>query len=316
MAAGLVRSIGERARGTGVEVAWAQWSALTSVAAPSGVKRPKSIVDPEALVLLSLALRGRDERLDDLVFAWARRSSALLSVQRMTSLAETFPLATRDALGEFAAEAGDRRWRAHAGPAPEERAPVRASPLGPVRLTAGPSLPLRLRAGFGVGAKADLLAFLLGLRGASASVSLMAAATAYSGRAMRTAAEEMALAGFIERMDTAPVTYVADHTAWAAVLRLFRLNAQRTPEVPQWRYWSVVFAFLAEVDCWAREADEEGWSAYQASSRARDLVADHARAVQLAGLKLPDPQAAGGAAFLEDVAAEMDRVHAWCMKHL
>jgi hypothetical protein len=316
MAAALVRSIGERARRTGVEVAWAQWSALTSVAAPDGVRRPRAIVDPESLVLLSLALRGRDARLDDLVFAWARRSSALLSVQRMTSLAEAFPQATREALGEFAAEAGDRRWRAHAGPAPEERAPVRANPLGPVRLTAGPALLLRLRAGFGVGAKADLLAFLLGLRGASASVSLMAAATAYSGRAMRTAAEEMALAGFIERLDTAPVSYVADHTAWAAVLRLIKLNAQRSPDVPQWRYWSVVFAFLAEVDCWAREADEEGWSAYQASSRARDLVTDHARAVHLAGLRLPDPEAGGGAAFLDDLAAEMDRVHAWCIKHL
>jgi hypothetical protein len=316
MPAGLVRSIGERARGTGVEVAWAQWSALASVAAPAGGKRPKAIVDPESLVLLSLALRGRDPRLDELVFAWARRGSALLSVQRMTSLAESGNASAREALGEFAAGAGDRRWKAHAGPAAEERAAVHGNPLGPVRLTAGPALLLRLRAGFGVGAKADLLAFLLGLRGASASVSLMAAATAYSGRAMRTAAEEMAQAGFIERMDTAPVSYVADHTAWAAVLRLVKLNAQRSPDVPQWRYWSVVFAFLAEVDCWAREAEEEKWSAYQASSRARDLVADHARSVQLAGLRLPDPQASGGAAFLEDLAAEMDRVHAWCIKHL
>jgi hypothetical protein len=316
MAAGLVRSIGERARRTGVEVAWAQWGALTSGAAPEGGRRPRAIVDPEALVLLSLALRDGEPRLDALVFGMARRNSALLSVQRMTSLAEAFPQATREALGEFAAAAGDRRWRAHAGPAPEDRPPLRSTPLGPVRLTAGPALVLRLRAGFGVGAKADLLAFLLGLRGAPASVSLMAAATAYSGRAMRTAAEEMALAGFIERMDTGPVSYVADHPAWAGVLRLFRLTAQKTPEVPQWRYWSVVFAFLADVDCWAREADEQGWSAYQASSRARDLVADHARAVQLAGLRLPDPDSSGGAAFLEDLAAEMDRVHAWCLKHL
>ncbi|MBW3571553.1 MAG: hypothetical protein KY467_10635 [Gemmatimonadetes bacterium] len=315
MAAALVRSIGERARRTGTEVAWAQWSALTSAAAPAGGRRPRAVVDPEALVLLSLTLRGRDARLDDLVFACARRSSALLSVQRMMSLAETFPLATREALGGFAAEAGDRRWRAHAGPAPEARTPA-PTPLAPVRLTSGPALLLRLRAGFGVGAKADLLGFLLGLRGAAASVSLMAAATAYSGRAMRTAAEEMALAGFIERMDTAPVTYVADHTAWAGVLRLFRLTASPTPEVPQWRYWSVVFAFLAEVDCWAREADEEGWSGYHASSRARDLVADHARAVQLAGLRLFDPHSGGGTAFLDDLAAEMDRVHAWCVKHL
>ncbi|HEY0019159.1 MAG TPA: hypothetical protein VGC13_22855 [Longimicrobium sp.] len=316
MSAGLVRSIGERARRTGTEVARAQWSALAASAAASPERRPRAIVDAEALVLLSMSLRGREKRLDELVFAWARRGSALLSVQRMTSLAEAFPLSVREALGEFAAQAGDRRWRAHAGPAPDDRPPPRETPLGPLRLTQGPALLLRLRAGFGVGAKADLLAFLLGLRGAPASVSLMAAATGYSGRAMRTAAEEMAMAGFIERMDSAPVTYLADHTAWAAVLRLFRLTASRTPEVPPWRYWSVVFAFLADVDCWAREADEHGWSPYLASSRARDLVADHARAVQLAGLRLPNPEESSGAAFLEDVAAEMDRVHAWCVKNL
>jgi hypothetical protein len=316
MTVGLVRSIGERARRTGVEVAWAQWSALTSTAAPREGRRPRAMVDPEALVLLSLALRGSEGRLDDLVFGLARRNSALLSVQRITTLAETFPLAAREALGEFAAEAGDRRWRVHAGPAARDRASSPTKAFGAVRLTHGPALLLRLRAGFGVGAKADLLSFLLGLRGAPAAVSLMAAATAYSGRAVRTAAEEMAMAGFIERLDTAPVAYTADHTAWAGVLRLFRLSASRTPDVPPWRYWSVVFAFLADVDCWARDADEQGWSPYVASSHARDLVADHARHLRIAGLRLPDPSAAGGAAFLEDLAAEMDKVHAWCVKHL
>src|SRR5687768_15660095 len=116
MSKGLVRSIGERARRTAVEVAWAQWSALATSVAPQPERRPRAIVDPEALVLLSLAMRGREQRLDETVFAWARRGSALLSVQRMTSVSETFPLSAREALGEFAAQAGDRRWRAHAGP--------------------------------------------------------------------------------------------------------------------------------------------------------------------------------------------------------
>lgn len=316
MTAGLVRSIGERARRTGVDVAWAQWGALTSAAVSEERRRPRAMVDPEALVLLSLALRAGEPRLDELVFGLARRNSALLSVQRMTTLADAFPSEVREALGEFAAVAGDRRWRAHAGPAPSDRPPPPTKAFGAVRLTHGPALLLRLRAGFGVGAKADLLAFLLGLRGAPAPVSLMAAATAYSGRAVRTAAEEMALAGFIERLDSAPVAYAADHTAWAGVLRLYRLSAQRTPEVPPWRYWSVVFAFLADVDRWARDADEQGWSPYVASSRARDLVADHARHVRTAGLRLPDPAASAGAAFLDDLATEMDQVHAWCVKHL
>lgn len=316
MSAGLVRSIGERARRTAGEVAWAQWSVLApGAAAPE--RRPRSIVDPEALVLLSLAMRQADPRLEDVVLGWARRGASLLSVQRMTTLAEGFPGPVRDALGDFAAAAGERRWRAHAGAAQQdERQAAGEQPLGPVRLTVGPALMLRLRAGFGVGAKADLLALLLGLRGAPAAVSLMAAATGYSGRALRTAAEEMALAGFIERQENAPVAYRADYTAWAGVLRLFRLSAARMTDVPRWQYWAAVFAFLAEVDCWAADAEEHGWSAYRASSSARDLVRDHTRPLLLAGLRLPDPAEPGGAAFLEDLAAGMDRVHAWCVKHL
>ncbi|HEU0299567.1 MAG TPA: hypothetical protein VFR37_08940 [Longimicrobium sp.] len=316
MSPGLIHGIGERARRTAAELAWAQWSVMAPGTA-AAERRPRSIVDPEALVLLSLAMREADARLNDVVLGWARRGAALLSVQRMTTLAEGFPGPVRDALGDFAAAAGERRWRAHAGAAQADDRPLPGeAPLVPLRLTVGPALMLRLRAGFGVGAKADLLALLLGLRGAPAAVSLMAAATGYSGRALRTAAEEMALAGFIERQESTPVAYRADYTAWAGVLRLFRLSAAQMTDVPKWRYWAAVFAFLAEVDCWATEAEEQGWSPYRASSSARDLVQDHARPLQLAGLRLPDPATPGGAAFLEDLAAGMDRVHAGCLKNL
>jgi hypothetical protein len=313
-----VRRIREQALRTGVDVARAQWGALAAIAVPAG-PRARAMVDPEALVLLSLAVRGREPRLDGLLLGWTRAASGLLSVQRMHTLAEAFPPAVREALAEFAreaADAGDRRWRSHAAePAPAGKK-GRRPPLVTPRLADAPSLQLRLRAAFGVGTKSDLLAFLLALRGAEATVAAIAEATAYSTRALRTAAEELVLAGFAKRVDASPVAYCVDHRAWAGLLHLRNPMGVRGPEVPAWRYWASVFAFLADVLDWTAEAEAAEWSAYVASSRARDLVRDHAGPLRAVRMRLPDPREPGGAAFLEDVERGMQHVHAWCLEHL
>jgi hypothetical protein len=97
-----------------LEVAWAQWAAMGSTA--SARRRAWSIVDPEALVLLSLALAGRERRLADLVHDWVAVASDLLSVQRIKNLATAYPAGTRLRLGAVARTALDRgkdfRWKA------------------------------------------------------------------------------------------------------------------------------------------------------------------------------------------------------------
>ncbi|HEX6039157.1 hypothetical protein [Longimicrobium sp.] len=315
----VIRRIRDQVLRTGAAVAWAQWSALATIAVPAG-PRARSLVDPEALLLLSLALRGRERRLDDVVMGWVRAASPLLSVQRTLALVESFPAATREGIAvvaRVAAQAGDRRWRSHAEEPAGEDAPGRRKSVGAPRLAEPPALVLRLRAGFGGGMRADLLAFLLALRGAEASVSAMAGATGYSLSAVRAAAEEMVLGGFAHRVDGAsPAAYCADHRAWAGVLGLRGAAATRGPDVPPWRHWSLIFAFLADVLAWADAAEAEGWSAYVASSRARDMVEDHARPLRTAKLRLPDPRAPGGAAFLEDLERGMAHVHDWCLEHL
>lgn len=314
----LIRNIRQQVLRTGAAVAWAQWSALATIAVPAG-PRARSLVDPEALLLLSVALRGRERRLDEVVTGWVRAASPLLSVQRTLSLAEAFPPAVREGVGvvaRVAADAGDRRWRPHAAERAADEGPAPRKAVGAPRLAEPPALMLRLRAGFGGGVRPDLLAFLLALRGAEAPVSTLAGATGYSGSAVRAALEEMVLGGFARRLDSTPAAYCADHRAWAGVLGLRGAAATRGPEVPPWRYWALVFAFLADVLAWADEAEADEWSAYVASSRARDLVQDHARALRTAKLRLPDPRAPGGAAFLEDLDRGMAHVHDWCLQHL
>lgn len=253
MSTKVVHSIGERAAEAALEAAWAQWSFLTAAAVPADQRRDSSIIDPEGLILASLALGDRERRLNDFLAGWARVGSSLLSIQRLKSLAKGYPDAVRKRIPEFAsyaADAGDRRWRAHATQTPAApRAALRAKYMGPLRVLGGPMLMLRLRAGMGVGTKADLLTYLLGLRGAAADLKAITLATGYSDRAMRTAAEEMGLAGFIEPIEGPPSAYRAEAKAWALVLDHGRRAGHRPPEptIPTWRYWSVVFAFLTSV---------------------------------------------------------------------
>lgn len=315
-----VPRIREAAEAALIEATWAQWSALTSTAVSAGQRRVWTIVDPEALVLASVAVGHRERRLEDLAASWAGDAAYLMSLQRMRSLASRFPEAVGRGLRGFARAAvagGDRRWsRLASGQAEGEYVP-RVKPLGSLPLMEGPALTLRLRAGFGVNAKADLLSLLLGLAGAPADLKLIAAATAYSERAVRTAAAEMALAGFIREIGGRPPSFCAEAKAWAPVLQGRRPGSRgEAPAVPPWRFWGAGFAFLVGVLEWAQRVQEEDWSPYVASSRARDLVERHARPLRQARLDVRPSTSARGAQYLLELEDLVRQVLAWTSEGL
>jgi len=287
-----------------VRTCWAQWVALGSPAAANRA-RASAIVDPEALVLLSLCVHEHERRLVDLVSWWARVGSPLTSVQRIQSVAARFPEdAGQRALASFAgyaAEAGDRRWSRHAGAGIATT--VRRKGQDEPDLSESATLWLRLRAGFGVGTKADTLAFLLGIGGAWASTRRIAFATGYSTVAARSAASEMALARFIRETSERPAQYSAPAEAWAAVLvpseaaSLAPSSAASSgaASLPAWRFWSEIFAFLASVIDWseqARSASAPG--PHVLASRARDLMEKHARGFDADGIHVPRPESYRG----------------------
>jgi hypothetical protein len=276
-----------------------------------------TIVDPEALVLASLAVGHRERRLDDMVASLAADRADLMSMLRMRSLASRFPLAVQGRLGTFAQPAiagGDRRWKRLAVAVPPDDYTPRSKPLGELRLLEGPALTLRLRAGFGVNAKADLLSLLLSLAGRAADLKVIAAATAYTERAVRNATDEMTLAGFIHEIEGRPSSFYAEPGAWVRVLQ----NHRAAGEVPQmesflppWRFWPAVFVFLANVIEWAGASESEGWSAYVASSRARDILAVHQQRLRQAEVSLPSLVQTRGAEFLQDFERVVRRVETW-----
>ena len=321
-AGALVQRTEQAAREAALTVCWEQWRSLGAYAGAYGVRRATSIIDPEALVLLSLLLRDEERRLDDFMGWWAATGATLLSVQRVHNLARGFPEQVQERLAAFArlaTEEGDRRWARHqaefSGFALTPREGKGAERLA---LYEAPALMLRLRAGFGVGAKADLLAFLLGLGGERASTKEAAKALGYTEVAVRTAAQEMVLARFVAETPERPARYAADPEAWAGLLGFG--GGDRPPEEygasPRWQHWAGVFAFLTDVLVWVDRGREAEWSPYLWSSRARDLSERHRKALDVVRLRCPDAERHRGSAYLSAFAGAVQAAAEWVPQHL
>lgn len=267
-----------------MDVLWRQWRAVGGQAATK--RSAQAIVDPEALVLLSLALENHEHRLGDILHDWTALNSDLLSVQRAKNLAADYPEATHERLARLARvaliEGKDLRWRSLAGGAsgsgsaraqPESSRTNKARAIR-ARLTEPATLLLRLRLGFGVGAKADVLGFLLGNGGEWATVREIATATAYTVAAVRRAAEDMAAARLIQVSAGSPTAFRADRAGWANALGL-------ESEPIRWPSWRERFAFVAAFLAWVEGTSARPISAYAAAVKAREILESHQAAFEL-----------------------------------
>src|SRR5688572_23827424 len=99
----LKNDIASRAVACATEVCWRQWRSLAAAGMPIGKRLVASIIDPEALVLLSLAVRQHERRLDDQLLWWAALGTSLTSLQRMRTLLADFPKRMQGELASFAA---------------------------------------------------------------------------------------------------------------------------------------------------------------------------------------------------------------------
>lgn len=296
-----------------IEACWAQWQTLVGESADS---HEPGVIDPEALVLASLALRVRERRLTDRLAWWAAKGSKLLSVQRMASVKAHFPAsAVESGMAWFASEAtraGDARWKKLAsGEGSDEPVRIGKGPIAPNLLDPS-TLMLSLRAGFGVGAKADLLSYLIGtsssVRGASIEpvASKIALALSYSPVSIRRAAGEMVLARFIEATTERPPRYSVDEESWAQAINLYDPRS-RSPahelewefDIPTWRFWSQKLGFLVACSEWGHEMERANLGEVVAASRARDIVEATGRVLAWLGVEVPDARHYAGPRYLE-----------------
>lgn len=320
-----------------IQAVWGQWTCLGAHALGPSSEPQRSIIDPEALLLFTLYLEPHERRLRDFAYWWAQVGAHLLSVQRTKTLLRRFPSVTETQLSDFATwavAAGDKRWKRYVG-SNEESSDTEPSPphgreeslLGPSprpgkgsdrpRLNPLPALVLRLRAGFGISAKADVLAYLLGAEERPARTQAIADATHYSRATVANALKDLCDAGFIQKTTDAVAQYVAVLDQWAPILN----GPQPIPDMPSaadgppvWRYWAGLFAFLADADRWMR--DTAAASDYVRSSKARDVFEHHRAALEANQIRVPRPETYRGPDYLVGFADTLRRVVQWLSEHL
>jgi hypothetical protein len=252
-----------------LDAAWIQWQALGAQAAAP--RAPSSIVDPEALVLVSLWLRDHEPRLWDFLYGFAGLAPRLLSVQRLKRLSALMPADAPRRLAVFAravvVQGKDPRWRQLAGGA--KALPGRPRKIDdPLKRLAQPaSLLLRFRAGIGVDVRTDALAYLLGREEAWADVRQIATALSYAPSSVRAALDALSAARFIEAAETRPQRYYASGQRWGALLGAATLAP--------WQPFGAVYGLSLGLLAWFEREGAKPLSDALFGSLLRDQLEQH-----------------------------------------
>ena len=174
--------------------AWIQWIALGVDAVG---ERDDAVVDPEALVAVTAELGDADARLRDVSTDWCVAYGRYVNGSRLRQV--TRELGTpAEAIGEYVATvaaSGGPSWPMATQPRPEY------ATRGKARLDTAlprPRLRIRMRAAFGVNARADVLAALLVAPKNGLSVADLARTTRFTKPNVAFAVDALVLAGLLE----------------------------------------------------------------------------------------------------------------------
>jgi len=173
--------------------AWTQWAAL---GVDATAEPDDAAVDPEALIALTAEQGDADARLRDLSTDWCVGYGRYVNGSRLKQVVRELAVPP-DAIGEYVATvaaAGGPVWPMATRPRADYR------PRGKARMASastGPRLRIRLRAAFGVNARADVLAVLLAASPRDVTVAELARATRFTKPNVASAVDALALAGLI-----------------------------------------------------------------------------------------------------------------------
>ncbi len=176
-----------------VQRARAQWIALGVDAVGAA---ESSVVDPEALIALTAEIGEADARLRDTSTDWCVAYGRFVNGTRLRQVVAEIGV-SEGAIGEYAstvASAGGPSWR-QVGRAREGyryRGKARLEDLEGL-----PRLLLRLRAIFGVNARADVLSVLLARPDSSVSLADLARSTRFTKRNVALTVNALALGGVV-----------------------------------------------------------------------------------------------------------------------
>lgn len=177
-----------------VAMAWGAWVEL-GVSGWSATHRQWAI-DPEPLIVLTALVQDVDRRLRDEATDWCIRNWRSVSKTRLRNLARDQSPNVREAFGEFAATVGEHiavKWPYATEP---RRFTVTGRSVAP-QLDQPSMVWLRLRALFGLGARAEILRHVLVHNDNQSSIAAISAATSYTKRNVAEECETLEQAGVL-----------------------------------------------------------------------------------------------------------------------
>lgn len=251
---------------------WRQWSAL-GVAGHSHV--PDSwIIDPEALLLATTSL-GREPRLFDEVLDWLNVNGQFINLQRLQNLGQRFGdlSVLRAMAAHLARRSAHSKWKTllreepvitQAEPlfpetpvfgAPDElfarygwmRGPVRLRQLSqPTNPNQPTNLLIKLRALFGMQARAEVMAYLLAVD--SGHPGEMAEVLAYFPRTLQTTLNDLARSGHLQsRREGQEKRFWLRREEWRFLCTWPARPGEGAPGFPRWVDWASFFTAMQSV---------------------------------------------------------------------
>lgn len=311
---------------------WRQWTLLG--VAGSGTPDPgRTVIDPEALLLLTLEAARTEPRLFDEVLDWLKVNGHWMDVQRLRNVSradEGGPHRLLSAVAAFAAVTESTpKWRRLAAPSgkpvrkPEplflppaagasraldalfarygyRRRPVETRGLSnPVPVRSAPCLRFRLRALFGIGIRAEALTLLLA-RGPGHAKEV-ARSIGYSFPGALQALRELAISDAVHvRAKGREKRYWLDGGRWLGFLKI------RPPLA--WADWREYFHGLALILRFLRRPDFDSMTPYVQESELNQVfarAAAHLMAVE-APFRPPPPEGRPAEAYAAEVLASVE----------
>jgi hypothetical protein len=276
-----MQSCRERFRELLLELAWSLWSEL----GVSGWTRrhQRWAIDPEPLIIFTAALRDVDPRLRDESTDWCIRYGRYVSGARLRNLLKDEPGNVQSAFGEYAATV-NQHAEVHWPLAGEARV---YQPTGRSKLHdfGRPALvSLRLRALFGVSARAEIIRCFIASPDDQPTAAALAAEISYTKRNVEKELESLRLAGLLRR--TAERNQLRYTLARRA--SLLDLVGPLPAYCPRWN--SIFRLLLASLEVYERF---EGLEPQVRAVEVRRTFRQLSRDLQRAGLGEPDPEATG-----------------------
>lgn len=267
--------------------AWNQWAAL---GVDATVERDAAVVDPEALIALTAELGDADARLRDLSTDWCVAYGRYVNGSRLKGVARE--LGTPNAgIGEYVATvaaAGGPAWPMGTRPrldyVPRDKARLDSA-------DSRPRLRIRLRAAFGVNARADILAALMAATPSGFNAADLARVTRFTKPSIASALDALLLAGLVT------ARAVGNERRFAVPPNVAILPGLRPPVTqPDWvnRFGVALYVL--------RFAQREDMSTTVRAVESRRLIAQLANRISTERMPAPYMDAVG-----EDFADAFDR---------